>query len=132
MDDDAQTELAQTELAQPELAQTELARPAGEESAGAGSSWSRDEWTWPVDVLPAELPDLPVAEPALPPEEAGRMPWLAALAAPTEPDAGHPPQPGRISLGFRDGSSTTLDPASEQAAALEELALLLTSSDDRA
>lgn len=36
---------------------------------------------------------------------------------------------GRVSLGFRDGSTTQLDPDSEQAAALEELALLLSLRD---
>ena len=108
-----------------------VAEPEHVEPTGAEPSWTSDEWTWPVDVLPAELPDLPVAESpgALPPDEADRMPWLASSVGISEPDPGCQ-QRGRISLGFRDGSSATLEPGSEQAAALEELAQLLTSSDE--
>jgi hypothetical protein len=39
------------------------------------------------------------------------------------------PQPLRVQLGFRDGTSTTLDPASSQALALEQLAQSLSRRD---
>ncbi len=39
------------------------------------------------------------------------------------------PQQVRVQLGFRDGTSTTLDPSSSQALALEELAQSLTRRD---
>ena len=120
------------ESAAPEYAAPGRAEPEYAEPAGVGSSWSQDEWTWPVDVLPADLPDLPVAEHggALPPNEAEQMPWLAASAQAGGPVPSLAQEPSRISLGFRDGSSAMLEPGSEQAAALEELALLLTSPDE--
>ena len=117
---------------QPEYAEPGRAEPEYAQPVAVVSSWSRDEWTWPVDVLPADLPDLPVAElrGALPPDEAEQMPWLAAAAETGGPDPGLAPEPSRVSLGFRDGSSAMLEPGSEQDAALEELALLLTSPDE--
>ena len=52
----------------------------------------------------------------------------APLAVEVTPAA--PPAPAlpasRVQLGFRDGSTASLDPGSEQAVALEELAGLLT------
>ena len=74
----------------------------------------------PVDVL---LPAVPAAAPALSPPQA-----LPVAPAPAPPAALPPPelpQVGRVELGFRDGSSTVLEPTSEQAAALRELADLL-------
>ena len=128
----AEPESAEPEYAAPERAEPEYAEPEYAEPAGVGSSWSQDEWTWPVDVLPADFPDLPVAEHggALPPNEAEQMPWLAASAQAGGPAPSLAQEPSRISLGFRDGSSAMLEPGSEQAAALEELALLLTSPDE--
>ena len=103
----------------------------------AGPGWPGADYTWPIDVLPADLPPGPSADLdppnnlpayALPPHETRQMPWLAAHeeVPPQQGDPGAAQQHGRVQLGFRDGSSTVLDPDSEQAAALEELALLLT------
>ena len=52
---------------------------------------------------------------------------LQATGAPTAP--AEVAAPRRVQLGFRDGTSTTLDPSSTQARALEELAQSLTRRD---
>jgi len=62
---------------------------------------------------PALVPQLPV-------------PTAAVEAAAVEPPA---PRVSRVQLGFRDGTTASLDPDSAQAAALEELALLLSLRD---
>ncbi|MDP3711828.1 MAG: hypothetical protein Q8R60_05010 [Mycobacteriales bacterium] len=61
----------------------------------------------------------PVAVAVPPPVAVGRV--VAAVAA---------PQLGpRVELGFRDGSRASLDPSSEQARALEDIAAVLTRKD---
>ena len=77
-----------------------------------------------VEVTPAAPPAVPVEPlaiaPSVPavqlPTAAPSVPAAAALApTPAVPSS-------RVQLGFRDGSTASLDPGSEQAVALEELA----------
>lgn len=82
----------------------------------------------PPSVPPQPLPSLPVQPLDLHPvllELAGPACAPPAMAPPVPVlPAGRPTAPGgpRIELGFADGTSRTLDPASEQAAALTALA----------
>ena len=91
-----------------------------------------------VPVAPAPLPPVvqvpaPVAPPASqePSARASLEAALADLLPPQEStaDAYAPPSAPRVQLGFRDGSSASLDPDSEQALALELLAQSLTRRD---
>lgn len=89
-----------------------------------------------VDRPTNHLMDAPVTEPAahpradLPPEVDAHA--SIGLLDPVDESAvpATPPVPlhvtGRVQLGFRDGTTALLDPDSEQAHALEELALMLT------
>lgn len=52
--------------------------------------------------------------------------WSDATGPPTQPPLS---SVTRVELGFRDGTTALLDPASEQAAALEEIAHLLYARD---
>ena len=87
-----------------------------------------------VPPAPAVLPEEP---PWGPPVEAApvTVPAAATWAPAAQPEWQPAPQPvplvpeqvrRRVELGFRDGSSTALDPDSEQALALAELSQLLT------
>ncbi len=85
-----------------------------------------------VTALPSRVESLvgSIAWPsaaALPPPAAVTVPLYAAPAAPTA-DLGRYAEP-LVSLGFRDGSTATLDPASLQARALQQLASSLTTTD---
>jgi hypothetical protein len=53
----------------------------------------------------------------------------AAPPGAVEPPAVSTTLPPRVQLGFRDGTSTSLDPSSSQSQALEELAQSLTRRD---
>ena len=80
-------------------------------------------------VEPAQLPVALAPEPA-----ADRSSLEAALAellpgSAEQPEAAPVPAAPRVQLGFRDGTSTTLDPSSSQSRALEELAQSLTRRD---
>ena len=74
-----------------------------------------------VEVTPPALPTLPV-EPLLTSPPA---PAVQPLAAPLASAAPALPA-SRVQLGFRDGSTASLEPGSEQAVALEQLAGRLT------
>jgi hypothetical protein len=80
-----------------------------------------EAWADPTRELP-QLP--PVREVSWAERVAPAGDRSSAPVAVTVP-SGTTPGP-RISLGFRDGSSAALDPASEHAAALEQLARTLT------
>ena len=60
---------------------------------------------------------------------AAAPPRVAAVVAPPTPAQAAVPIAPRVQLGFRDGSSTTLEPGSSQSRALEELAQSLTRRD---
>jgi hypothetical protein len=85
----------------------------------------------PPPIVPAYLPHAviqaspqPVAAPFLAPE----LPL--AVVAPAAAAAAAPPTPApRVELGFRDGSTASLAPGSEQAKALADLASVLTQRD---
>ncbi len=85
----------------------------------------------PPAAAPARQP-LPVEVPAQAPSSA-RASLETALAQLLPLQGGATdqaaPQALRVQLGFRDGTSTTLDPASSQAQALEQLAQSLTRRD---
>ena len=70
----------------------------------------------------------PVPPPAVPtPVLTAPLPPAAAAPGPTAPAPVPPARVGpHVELGFRDGSHTALDPDSEQALALAELAAVLT------
>jgi hypothetical protein len=61
----------------------------------------------------------------LPPVPAPRAAPLSAAPPAVAPQPVAPPGGPRVELGFRDGSSAALDPGSEAAQALDELARLL-------
>lgn len=91
---------------------------------------------------PAEIPPSPrPAGPARPDTSSAFAALVAAeVDAPRVPSAlepaaadllaAEPPAAPRVQLGFRDGSTASLDPDSDQAAALEQLAILLNLRDD--
>jgi hypothetical protein len=72
-----------------------------------------------VDAPPTAVVEVRVAEVPAPP----------ATVVPEPAPTGVVPAGPRVELGFRDGSRTSLDPASEQARALDELASVLTRRD---
>lgn len=80
----------------------------------------------PVSAPPVPIVESPSARSAL---EAALVELLPQQDG--EPPAAPPvqPPPRRVQLGFRDGSSATLDPDSSQYQALEELAQSLTRRD---
>ncbi len=106
---------------------------------------SGEAWAAPADVAPtpallvvpapapaAEAPAVAYPPPAAEPATArtsleAALAELLPLQAHAEPAPA--PQQVRVQLGFRDGTSTTLDPLSSQALALEELAQSLTRRD---
>lgn len=90
-----------------------------------------------IPVAPLSLPPVVPAPPvvSLPPAEepsarASLQAALADLLPQQEAPAVYPsPAAPRVQLGFRDGTSASLDPGSEQALALELLAKSLTRRD---
>ncbi len=109
----------------------------------SGQAWNTEPapppaWREPVEV-PAAVPPPPAPAPAVP----ARPALEAALAdlLPVQPDGAAPTGPPReaafvptptepcVQLGFRDGTSTSLDPSSSQSRALQELAQTLTRRD---
>jgi hypothetical protein len=76
----------------------------------------------------APVLDEPVVAPAVQPVAAAVAP-VAVPAPPPPISAATAPSPPRIQLGFRDGTSTTLEADSEEALALELLAQSLTRLD---
>ena len=102
----------------------------------ASMLWTDPDTRWQVAleaVLPDPLPDRREAVvPARPEFHVVDQPIASTASAPPAPvQAGVvPEQPGaRVSLGFRDGTTTSLAADSVQALALEELASLLTRRD---
>lgn len=81
----------------------------------------------PVARLPVQPVTVEVLSAGHPPVERLPVEHLAVGHRPVEPEPLAPIS--RIQLGFRDGTTASLDPDSEQAAALEELALLLSLRD---
>lgn len=94
-----------------------------------------------VTSIPSVLPSVARAVPAqastpgpapAPPISgvAASLPAPPPVVAPVSVAAAVPTPAGpRVELGFRDGSRASLDPASEQARALEDLAAVLTRKD---
>lgn len=90
-----------------------------------------------VPVAPAPLPPVVPAAPVVslpsaeePSARSSLQAALADLLPQHEPAASYPPPAApRVQLGFRDGTSASLDPDSEQALALELLAQSLTRRD---
>ncbi len=86
----------------------------------------------PPYAAPAAAAAIP--SPAAPAAAAAIRPSAAPAAAVMGPAAVPPADVARaarpmVSLGFRDGSTETLDPASSQARALQQLASSLTATD---
>ena len=86
----------------------------------------------PPYAAPAAAAAIP--SPAAPAAAAAIRPYAAPAAAVMGPAAVAPADVARaarpmVSLGFRDGSTETLDPASSQARALQQLASSLTATD---
>ena len=86
----------------------------------------------PSPAAPAAAAVIP--SPAAPAAAAAIRPYAAPAAAVMGPAAVAPADVARaarpmVSLGFRDGSTETLDPASSQARALQQLASSLTATD---
>ena len=86
----------------------------------------------PPYAAPAAAAVIP--SPAAPAAAAAIRPSAAPAAAVMGPAAVPPADVARaarpmVSLGFRDGSTETLDPASSQACALQQLASSLTATD---
>lgn len=71
---------------------------------------------------------VPVAVPAAAPVAAEPRPAAPPPTAPVTPEPVLAPGP-RVELGFRDGSRASLDPSSDQARALEDIAAVLTRKD---
>ncbi len=94
----------------------------------------------PAPPFPAPPPSAPPAAPepvasSAPELVAPAVPEATAPVAPAEPEAVLPPYEApvvaapRVELGFRDGSTASLAPGSEQAKALTDLAQVLTQRD---
>jgi hypothetical protein len=126
-------------VAEPDL-MTSIAQliATGEAWAEPGKSRARPGAAEPAgEVVPAAVVQEPVVQEPVVQEPVVQEPVVQALVLEAKPIAPPvPPAPAplpaglpRVQLGFRDGSSTALEPGSEQSLALEQLAQSLTRRD---